>query len=59
MLILTRRVNQSITIGDDVTITVLGFQGGHVKLGIKAPKTIRVLRQEVLGRDRNDKGSRP
>lgn len=59
MLILTRKVGEVVTIGDDVTVTVLGFQGAQVRLGIVAPKTTRVLRQEVLGRDTNDKGPRP
>jgi carbon storage regulator len=59
MLILSRRVGQIINIGDDVTVTVLGFQGGQVRLGITAPKTIRVMRQEVIERDRLTKGTRP
>jgi carbon storage regulator len=59
MLILSRRIGQSINIGDDVTITVLDLQGGQVRVGITAPKTTRVLRQEVLERDIRAKGRHP
>lgn len=47
MLILTRRVEEKIMIGDEVTITVLGVKGGHVRLGIGAPKRIAVYREEI------------
>ena len=47
MLILTRRVEEKIMIGDEVTITVLGVKGGHVRLGVKAPKKIAVYREEL------------
>lgn len=47
MLILTRRIEEKIMIGDEVTITVIGFKGGHVRLGIRAPKQIAVYREEI------------
>ena len=47
MLILTRRVNETLMIGDDVTITVLEIRGNQVRLGVKAPKNISVHREEV------------
>ncbi|MCF6149375.1 MAG: carbon storage regulator CsrA [Candidatus Kuenenia sp.] len=47
MLILTRKLGESITIGDDIKITVLEFQGKQVKLGIIAPKNIKIHREEV------------
>jgi carbon storage regulator len=50
MLILTRRHRESVRIGDDVTVTVLGVKGGQVRLGIEAPKTLAVHRQEVYER---------
>jgi carbon storage regulator len=47
MLILTRKVGESITIGDDIKITVLGIQGQQVRLGIVAPQKIAVHREEI------------
>jgi carbon storage regulator len=50
MLVLTRRINQSIMIGDDVEITVLAVSGEKVRIGIEAPQEIPVFRQEVYQR---------
>ena len=50
MLILTRRVGESLMIGDDVTITVLGVKGNQVRIGVKAPKEVAVHREEILHR---------
>jgi carbon storage regulator len=50
MLILTRRVGESIKIGDEVTVTVLGVQGSQVRLGIAAPRAVEVHREEVHAR---------
>lgn len=50
MLILTRRVGETIMVGDDVTITVLGVKGNQVRVGINAPKSIAVHREEIYER---------
>ena len=50
MLILTRHAGQRIMIGKDVTLTVIGFKGGQVRLGIEAPKDVEVHREEVKNR---------
>lgn len=55
MLILTRRTGESVMIGDDVTVTVLGTRHGQVRIGISAPKHITVHREEVYERLRNAK----
>lgn len=47
MLVLTRRTDESLTIGDSITITVLAIEGDKVKLGIAAPREIPILRQEI------------
>jgi carbon storage regulator len=47
MLVLSRRANQSIVIGSDVVVTVLEVRGDHVRLGIQAPRTVTVHREEV------------
>ena len=48
MLVLSRRVGESIVIGDDVTITVLEFRGEVVRIGVDAPRSVQVRRQELL-----------
>lgn len=50
MLILTRRVGESLIIGDDVTITVLGVKGNQVRIGVNAPRDVAVHREEILNR---------
>lgn len=55
MLILTRRISESIIVGDDVKITVLGVKGNQVRLGIDAPKHLSVHREEIYQRIQNEK----
>jgi carbon storage regulator len=50
MLILTRRIGETLWIGEDVKITVLAHRGSHVKIGIRAPKSVAVHRAEVFER---------
>ena len=50
MLILTRRVGETVMIGDDVTVTVLGVKGNQVRVGINAPKNVAVHREEIFER---------
>ena len=57
MLVLTRKINQSIMIGDQIEITVLAVSGEKVRIGIEAPRDISVFRQEVL--DNMDEGDKP
>lgn len=47
MLVLTRRTDESVIIGDTIAVTVLAIEGDHVRLGITAPKTVPIHRQEV------------
>ncbi|MDA0631176.1 MAG: carbon storage regulator CsrA [Proteobacteria bacterium] len=54
MLILTRRVGESLIIGDDVTITVLGVKGNQVRIGVNAPRDVAVHREEILDRIQAD-----
>ena len=56
MLILTRRVGESVVIGEDVTVTVLGVKGNQVRIGINAPKTVAVHREEIFERIKNGRG---
>lgn len=57
MLILTRRPGETLVLGDDVTVTVLGVNGGQVKIGITAAKNVEVHRQEVYERIQAEKGA--
>lgn len=57
MLILTRKVGESIMIGESVEVKVLGLRAGQVKIGIEAPKNLRVHREEIFDRIRAEQES--
>ena len=55
MLILTRRVGESLMIGDEVNVTVLGIRGNQVRIGVDAPKDVAVHREEIYERIQQEK----
>jgi len=59
MLILTRRVGETLMIGDEVTVTVLGVKGNQVRIGVRAPKHVAVHREEIYERIRAEQEMEP
>lgn len=57
MLILTRRVGETVMIGEEVSVTVLGVKGNQVRVGINAPKNVAVHREEIFDRIKSEDGS--
>ena len=59
MLILSRRVGESLMIGDDVTVTVLGVKGNQVRIGVNAPRDVEVHREEIYSRIKERQNQTP
>ena len=56
MLILSRRVNESIIVNGDITFTILAIRGNQIRIGIEAPPEVTIVRDELLDRDRSSEG---
>jgi len=51
MLVLSRKLNESIVVDGDIRITIVGIRGNHVRIGIEAPDSVRIIREELQARD--------
>lgn len=56
MLVLTRKIGEKVMIGDEVTVTILGLFGNHVRLGINAPKAVEIHREEIYVKIQGESG---
>ncbi|MBR5867445.1 MAG: carbon storage regulator CsrA [Spirochaetaceae bacterium] len=54
MLILSRKMNEKIKIGDEITVTIIEIRGDQVKIGVEAPKNVKVFRQEIFSAIQNE-----
>jgi carbon storage regulator len=59
MLILTRRVGEAVVINEEVIVTVLGVKGNQVRIGVNAPKSVSVHREEIFERIKNERSNTP
>jgi len=57
MLILTRKIGESIIIGDNIAVTILGVKGGQIKVGVNAPREVSVHREEIYEKIKEESGS--
>ena len=57
MLILTRKIGESLRIGDDVSVIVLGVKGNHARIGVDAPKSVSVHREEIYNKIQDEKSN--
>lgn len=58
MLILTRRIGETININDDIEVTVLGIRGNQVRIGVKAPENVSINREEIYQRIQKEKANK-